>query len=162
MDKTGNAFIENRTLALASVYLTRRDDLELVSFHSGGLDLMVRIISGSPGYEQYFGVILHGTTDPLASNEDADRYLTHRARNRKNRTAVPIVSFPVISIVFSMPNDEGYYGWSAEPIVDEEGGPTLKSNPKPACSRLDRKALDQIVAKVEAWYDRLFATLVHT
>jgi hypothetical protein len=72
---------------------------------------------------------------------------------------MPMYSFPVIVVLFSMPNDKGFYSWQIEPVFHRTTEPRLKVHDHASCLSFDRKALDVIVKKVNAWHDKLFALL---
>jgi hypothetical protein len=158
MSTVAESFIKQRAQILAMVQFTSRSDLQAVNFPEGGqLDLLVRILSDRKGYHEYLGVILKGTTQLLSNEEEAARYLRPIVR-RKPGKPVSKHGFPVIILVFSMPNDHGFYSWQIEPILDEKG-PQLKFHEDLECSVFDRAALGRIVQRVSEWHDRLFALL---
>lgn len=151
-----SAFIESRAFSLASVVLTRRDDLELTTFRSGRLDIMARVASGDASREKYFGVGLHASAERLASPKEADRHLAAEMK-RRGAEAVPILlPFPALALDFSMPDDAAFYTWTNEPALDAEGAAMIRTVLAPACAKFDRKALDRVVEQVKDWYDRLF------
>ena len=58
-----------------------------------------------------------------------------------------------------MENDGAWYTWVAEP-VEEGGKPMLRSCDEPDCRSLDKKALKEIIQRVDLWYDALFPRLI--
>ncbi len=70
----------------------------------------------------------------------------------------PDATFPVCLFCLRV-NDgvetKGYYGWMLEPVVTKTGEPRLKAHETAQFKRLNRKALDEIVSKVNRWYDVL-------
>jgi hypothetical protein len=152
-------FIEQRAQILAMVQFTSRSDLQVTSLdeHSG-LDLLVRITSANEGHQDLFGVILKGTTDLLSDRDAATRHLESLSRKRADWTA-PTYSFPVVVLLFSMPNDKGFYAWRIEPTLKGMREPRLKVHDGLSCDNFDRKSLDKIVKKVAEWHERLFTLL---
>ena len=141
------------------VQFTTRPDLHVSSLEEdGGLDLLVRITSGGNGFQEFFGVALRGTTQRLSNEDEASRYLKPLFRKKANRP-LPHYTFPVIILLFSMPNDHGYYAWQVEPIVKDTSRPRLRLCDSPSCSLFNRAALDKIVERVAGWHERLFALL---
>jgi hypothetical protein len=52
-----------------------------------------------------------------------------------------------------MRNDAGWYTWVAEPIVTADGRAQLPLRDEPVCHPLDSAAVDDIIARVDRWYD---------
>jgi hypothetical protein len=152
-------FIVHRVEALAYVYLTRRNDLVVMKHddpEEGELDLLVRINVPGPKQFRYFGVILKGTSKFL-STEDASRELnTYFRQNAKQRGAIQY-PFPVIALIFSMENDEGFYAWRNEPQVLDGTHPILKMHPSVSCEKFSKPALDQVVNQSIEWYDSFYS-----
>ena len=66
--------------------------------------------------------------------------------------------YPVCLFHFTMDDDQGYYTWVAEPAVTD-AGPRLLMHETPHCRKLDNVALDEIVARVDGWYDAFFGRI---
>jgi hypothetical protein len=162
MSTAVTSLIEQRANILAMVEFTSRPDLQVSSFPGdAGLDLIVRVLTGGTVYQKFLGVTLKGTNRVLSSAEEATRY--HKSVYRKNENKpLPKYSFPVVALLFSMPNDRGYYSWLIEPIIHQTKQPRLKVHEDISCAVFDRKALDVIVKKVNDWHDKLFALLGET
>ena len=62
--------------------------------------------------------------------------------------------FPVCLLYFTMENNEGRFTWIAEPII-EEGKPVLKYHEAANTRKFDKGALDEIVDKINNWYDAM-------
>ncbi len=153
------SFLEQRARILAMVQFTSRSDLQVSSLdEDSGLDLLVRIASDREGHQDLFGVILEGTTEVLANRDAATRHLETLFRKRDDKTA-PTYSFPVVVLLFSMPNDKGFYAWRIEPTLKGMREPRLKVHGRLSCDTFDRKSLDKIVKKVAEWHERLFTLL---
>jgi hypothetical protein len=60
--------------------------------------------------------------------------------------------YPVCLFHFIMDGDQGHYTWVTEPAVTSEG-PRLLMHEAANCRTLDKAALDEIVDKVDRWYD---------
>jgi hypothetical protein len=59
-----------------------------------------------------------------------------------------------------MENDGAWYTWVAEPTESEEGKPLLRSRDEPDCRQLDKRALKDIIERVDGWYDAIFPSLI--
>lgn len=165
MNKDINAFIAHRTEALATVYLTRRQDVTVTPFQRGHLDLFVTVTPDedeSPRGFLNLGVIAWGTDKALDSTAAADQFANAKWRNKSKRQRdETIYYFPVILMLFSMVNDEGYFAWVTEPSTRQgAGGPTLAHLERLTFSKLDRGVLDKIIAKVKAWYGSFASELL--
>jgi hypothetical protein len=146
-------FITERTRALAMVHLTRRDDLVIRNAPPGvGLDLLVGLTrkKGEQSVRQ-FGVFLRGTTDPVTA-ADLDKRLRPAMKSFLRIGPFP---YPVCLFHFTMDGDQGRYTWVAEPAVTDDAA-RLVMHEAAHCRELDRAALDEIVVKVDRWYDAFF------
>lgn len=152
-------FVGERTLALAMVTLTRRDDLVVMNAPQGvGLKFIVYITKekGERSVRQ-FGVFLRGTKSPVTVSH-LDKVLRPTMHSFLGIGQFP---YPVCLFHFTMDDDKGYYTWVAEPTVTDEG-PRLLMHESAHCRRLDRRALDEIVGKVDRWYDAFFSRIAVT
>jgi hypothetical protein len=165
MHPADNAFIAHRTEALARVFLTRRQDITVLSFEERHLDLFASIeprpadpVRGFMG----FGVIRWGTDRVLPTEAAATQYANTRWRAETKKEKERTVYFlPVLLLLFSMEDDQGYYAWVTEPCVGEgDGFPKLKVVEQLDCTGLERGSLDDIVSRVKEWYTHLAPALL--
>jgi hypothetical protein len=143
-------FVTERARALAMIHLTRRDDLIVKKPAEGtGLEFMVYLSGkkGEPAVRQ-FGVALRGTKSTVT---EAHMDYALRSTLQSFLRAGPF-PYPVCLFHFTMDGDQGYYTWVAEPAV-AGGRPQLLLHEAPHVRKLDRAALDEIVAAVSRWYD---------
>jgi hypothetical protein len=153
MNKEHSFMIEHRTQALTTVFLTGRNNIEVINLPNlGELDMLCRIVSPGEEYEMLFGVIGKGTSEVLVSARLAETYLNSRLRGLK---AVKTYPFPVLVIIFSMQSDDGYYSWKIEPTVSDSA-PGLILNDRFSCERATKTGLDSIIEKVRAWYSAYY------
>lgn len=152
-----NYFIDHRVNALANVFLMGRNSIttcELPNF--GELDLLARYVPDEDEYEKLFAVILKGTPEPLPTPQIAASYLN---RWRKSHKSIQFWPFPVLVLVFSMQDDEGYFAWQIEPKVTL-GQAQLKRNTSFTPERATKKGLDAITKNIEQWYSVEYRKLV--
>jgi hypothetical protein len=149
-------FVGERTRALATVYLTRRDDLMVTKAGPGvGLEFLVFITKqGREPSVRQFGVFLRGAKGPVTEAR-ADRDLRPAMQSFLRAGPFP---YPVCLFYFTMDDDQGYSTWVAEPAV-EAGQPQLRMHNTAHCKKLDAAALDEIVEKVDQWYDAFFSSI---
>jgi hypothetical protein len=151
------SFNARRGVALAMVHLTRRDDLVVSENHDdSGPDLTVRISRGSAQPAPQFWVLVKAVVARLTPSSAAN-HITKSARMADRTTRQSI--FPVVYFVFSMLNDDGFYAWAIEPIVEPTGRPRLCRPKTIECRKLDRSALNEIVTAIDRWYDALVQAL---
>jgi hypothetical protein len=149
-------FLQERTRALAGMYLTRRDDLVIRrADQESGLDFIVSITreKGEKSFRQ-LGVYLRGALRPT-TEERLDKTLHP---TMQSFASLGEFSYPICLLYFTMQDDQGYYTWVAEPAVVEDD-PRLLVHTEAHCRKLDRQALDEIVRQVDRWYDALFARI---
>ena len=157
MNMTTSRFIEHRQNALATVFLTAREDVQvIIADLGGGIDLIAEILSDD-SRTSMFGVVVKGTSRPIPTEKHASRYVNDELKRSKSAQAFP---FPIIVLAFSMKDDDGYYAWLAEPDVSPEGLPRLESRKDIICRRATRQALESIVERVQEWHRSLYSLLL--
>jgi hypothetical protein len=151
-------FVAERTRALALMHLTRRDDLTITEAGQGvGLEYIVYLTRGHKAQERsvrQFGVSVRGTKN-LVTPEHLDKALRPTMQGFLRAGPFP---YPVCLFHFTMDDDQGDFTWVAEPAVGQEG-PRLLMHAEAHCRKLDRAALDEVVSRVDRWYDAFFASI---
>jgi hypothetical protein len=153
----GEGFIEQRTRSLATIYLTRRDDLIVTESDEEAIDLKVVVKSRKEGTGRKFGVVLRGIKNDVSA--DQANAILHPTMEALSTRAFP---FPVCLFFFRMENDEGFVTWVSEPVVTGEGNPHLEHRTEASCEPLDTDAINRLVGEVSAWYDAFSANVVGT
>ncbi len=151
-------FVSERAKALAGMHLTRRDDL-LVTEPDQDVGLMYLVYIKKEAEKpsvRSFGVALLATPGP-STEERLNKIIRPKLRPLLQLGEYP---YPVCLFYFTVKDGRGYYTWVAEPFVTEEGKPKLQMRSDPDCKKLDREALDDIVRRVDKWYDALFADIL--
>jgi hypothetical protein len=67
---------------------------------------------------------------------------------------------PVCLFFFTMENDAAWYTWVAEPAESESGTLLLHHFDEPDCRQLNKRALNEIIERVDLWYDAVFSTQI--
>jgi hypothetical protein len=151
-----NWFVAERARALALVSLTRRSDLVVTKAGEGvGLEFLVYLNKeeGEASVRQ-FGIFLRGTKSPVTGSH-AEKVLRPTMQSFLRLGPFP---YPVCLFYFTMNDDQGYVTWVAEPAV-VAGQPQLLMHDAAHSRKLDGAALDEIVEKVDRWYDAFFAQI---
>jgi len=146
-------FVAERARALTMIHLTRRKDLLVKQAgREVGLEYVVSITKdeGEPSLRQ-FGVFLRGAKTAV-TEDHLDKLLRPTMRSFQRIGPFP---YPVCLFHFTMEDDQGHFTWVAEPVVGEDG-PKLLMHAKAHCRKLDRAVLDEIVDRVDRWYDAFF------
>lgn len=146
--------IAERVRALAIILLTRREDVSIREVTEDfGLDLIATIIQEEkPGLRQ-FGVELRGVWSKVTA-EHSNAVLYQSMQHMLRYGPFP---FPVVLFFYTMENGEGWYTWTNEPCITSDGGFELRANEEASCRPLDDQAVDEIISRVDAWYDAFFA-----
>ncbi len=145
-----NYFIEKRVRALATIYLARRANLEIIELKQDqSIDLMIDIHGEDRTGFRLFGVELKGAWSVLPAN-DANREIGKQVR--ESRKHGPF-TFPVCLFYFTMEDTQAWYAWVAEPVNDPGNGPSLLARRDVACQPLTDDEIDAIVSQVNQWYD---------
>ncbi len=156
-EKTEISFVERRAHALAMVLLTSRDDLKVISVNDdAGIDLIVSLTKHQHATFRQFAVILKGSARKLDSARVASQILNSKSSAREDFEAA---STPICVFLFSMSGDRGFFAWRCEPITSG-GLPKLRPHSMLECTELNEKTLQEIVDRVDAYYDALSKSLV--
>lgn len=145
--------IEERATQLAIVYFSRRNDLLIKQAHEFdyGIDLLIHITQHGQLTGRLFGVHIK-----------ASRHLqARRVRLDKNEYTIKVTApetlkdlpFPLCIVVFNMENDDGYYRWGLEPIVNQDNV-NLRTVTRDIFKKLTKEELDIIVEQVNHWYEK--------
>ncbi len=155
-DETKEGFLAERVRALATVILTRRDDLTVADTKQGtGLDLHVSVEREDKPMRLTFGVLLRGVSSPVSA-EQANKVLGPTLGQFQGMRKF---TYPVCLFFFTMRDELAYFSWLAEPVVTD-GGPKLVHHDKAHCVELTDELLGRVVEQVVAWYDAVEAVLI--
>jgi hypothetical protein len=153
----GGWYVAQRLRSLATIYLTRRDDLSITEApEEDGVDLIVTIHARNEVPQRKFGVVLGGTAENMAASQV--NVLLKPTIEALSARPFP---YPTCLFFFRMANDDaGCWTWVAEPVVTDEGFPQLTHRNDALCEDLDTSAIDCIVKRVTAWYGAFLANVV--
>jgi len=149
--------IGKRVHALTIMLLTRREDLLIEEVEDDiGLDVIVRFqTEGKRGLRE-FGIKRRGAWAAMTKHGADEALLPFvQEMNRHGPFLRPVCLF-----FFTMENDGAWYTWVAEPIEAEDGNAPLRSCDEPDCRQLDKRALKEIIERVDSWHDAAFASLI--
>jgi hypothetical protein len=148
---------DKRARALTMMLLTRREDLLIEEVKDDiGLDYIVRFhTEGKEGLRE-FGIELRAVGTAV-TKDHADKALRPAMQGVQRYGPFPL---PVCLFLFTMENDQGWYTWVAEPVESKNGKPRLRSCGEPDCRPLDKRALKEIIERVDVWYDAMFPSLI--
>lgn len=147
VDDNSKWFIQERSEALAALYLTSRND---VSIHSekkqaDGVDFYVALKDEGTTPTKLFVVQVRGT---LSSNK---REWTKTVRDLFTRGPFFL---PVCVFVVNVQTNESAFAWVAEPRFDTDSV-SLEIIEQPDLLPLNQEATDEIIDRVQTWYDRI-------
>jgi hypothetical protein len=146
--------IAERAHALAIIHLTRRPEVTVREVTEDiGIDLLAFIKpAGRRGVRQ-FGIQIKGSWEAVTAAR-AKEILRPSMRKTLGDGPFP---FPVLLFLFTMEKDQGWYTWVADPVVSPDGGIELRVQKDASCQPLDEHAVDEIVSRVNGWYDGYYA-----
>ena len=155
------ALLEKRTELLATLFLTRHPAV-VTRVELDDIDLIVHLFPDKEDPAStvpVFGVILKGTANSIEDEGQAGRHLSHFWTKRKARRYF----MPILVMLYSMNNDQGYYAWAFEPWVNlAETLPRLTKHPKLEFAKANHNASDEITEQVRAWYDALSSIIFNS
>jgi hypothetical protein len=142
-------FVTDRSEALAGLLLTSRDDLRVRSEdkRDDGIDFLVEINRGEPLSTRLFVVQVKGSAP--ADPNDWPRTATQLFRPGGGNHFLPVCLFAI-----NVRDNRAAYAWLAEPLVQEKGA-KLQFHSSGEFHDLDTSAVNEIVDRVNAWYDAL-------
>jgi hypothetical protein len=110
---------EQRTIALAKMFLTRDKRVLVIEEQGSGFDLQVELSQG-----RFFGVELKGrpTLRKLGTVVAPGQVRLQgplRESLRGHQQRMRLLQFPLLYIIFALDQDRGFYGWLREPIVPD-------------------------------------------
>ncbi|AFY33572.1 DUF4365 domain-containing protein [Calothrix sp. PCC 7507] len=146
-------YISLRAEALATVFLTERDDLIVLPQQKDkGLDLLVTITKNGNPSGRLFGVEVKATASSSELTQDNENY--NLRKNGFNSTNFfRDLPFPVCLFFFTLDNDQGYYKWILEPIVKSQNNIGLHLNESDELKKITDKEIANIISLVNSWYD---------
>jgi hypothetical protein len=154
-DEAVREYVDQRAELLAQIVLTRLPEIEIapaVAKRDTGIDLWARWFGVSPDapFEPYFGVQVKGTVRHLADAKAASKFANDVRRDQKRGPGFYIA--PTIIMVFSVQDDEGYWGWVMEPFLREKGRPALSRVDRIEVKPVTSKTIDEILGRVSPWF----------
>lgn len=155
-DESKAMFLADRVRAMATVVLTRRDDLAVTDTKkSTGLDFHVVIDREDKPMRLAFGVLLRGASSPVTAGHANGVLGPTMGQFRGMRK----FTYPVCLLFFTMQQDQAFFCWLAEPVVTE-AGPKLVHHHQATCVELTEDVLDRAVDRVVDWYDAVESVLI--
>jgi hypothetical protein len=155
-DEAKELFLADRVRALATVILTRRDDLTITETkQSTGLDLHVYIDREDKPMRLAFGVLLRGVASPMTS-DNANKVLGPTMGQFQGMRKF---TYPVCLFFFTMRDEKAYFSWLAEPVL-ADSAPKLVHHAKANCVELTDELLGQVVERIVGWYDAVETVLI--
>jgi hypothetical protein len=146
-------YIGQRSEALAIMYLTRRDDL-IVSRQKEedrGLDFLVTLLKDGAYSGRLFGVQVKATVStPKLVQRDNIIEIKSALKPLQSLAELP---FPVCLFFFTLENDQGYYKWILEPVIEGQSNSKLFFNKSNEFKKLDDEEISSIISVVNSWYD---------
>jgi hypothetical protein len=162
-------FVAERAEALAVVYLTHRDDVEVIPVSPAashpGYDLLVQLRHSDAATRPSFGIVVKGARSPrhvTGGTRPASFPVAYTARELTPNT------LPVCLFLFTVDDELGYYRWLQQPQLDNQGQAMLRYSLPSADQRidqpdrtilntavalLDNQVIEQLIAQVAQWYE---------
>lgn len=157
-------YIAERAEALATLFLTRRDDLEVRPSgrygRDAGYDILVQIKKDHTVTDAAFGIEVKGVRSEKRRGKSA--FLVNYARSEIRAATLPVCIF-----LFAVDDEQGFYRWLFEPVISPQGKAELRFNlnithDDPArreqvsvrsdFAPLTGQAIDAIIEQVKRWY----------
>jgi hypothetical protein len=137
-------YLDTRAEYLATIHLSRRDDLVITkqpSAENYGFDILVSICQNLKPMGRVFGIQLKAlkSLKPFYQEQFSVSEIKLNIETSKPKD----IPFPIYLFVFTMENDEGYYRKMTSQTSEDN-----------LFKRLNKEAIDKIVEKVNLWYDK--------
>jgi hypothetical protein len=148
-------YVEMRAEAQAILHLTSRDGVQVARLPKGtGVDLLLTLAADGELSGRHLGVVVK----PRTSEADVPR-LTPRSV-RRERAQFVATTFPVCMVSFSPSGELGYFRWILEPSL-ENGESVLGYAQRTNFEPITPALIDQLVSRVNAWYDARLGEAAH-
>jgi len=156
-------FMEQRAVALATVLLTRHEDVVVAHTRFDlGHDLDVYIARNGVTSGRMFGVELKARLNLPRLGRLVDKtqlrlsteLRTGLTKAQKRAADLP---YPLMYLAFAMDTDQGYYAWLKEPIV-APGARRLSTPEVQYASAWGNSTHVDVVKLVNQWYDATLTT----
>ncbi len=145
-----------RVRALATIVLTRRDDLAVFETKKDtGLDFHVYIEREDKPMRLMFGVLLRGVPSPVSPGH-ANKVLGPTMGEFQGMRKF---TYPVCLFLFTMREEQAFFSWLAEPVVNGDV-PKLVHHANANCIELTNEKLEEIVEIIVSWYDSVESLLI--
>jgi len=150
-----NAFVGQRALSLATVFLTRHPEVRVVhDTTDSGLDLQVQITHKGMPTGRMFGVEVKARMNLQRVGKilpDGRARLSTQLRNLVQKTGdqFALLPFPYLFMVFAMDRDQAFFGWLRQP--NSRSSKLVSPKVEYGCPWLDKTHMD-IVDAVKGWY----------
>ena len=155
-DEAREKFFGEKVRALATIILTRRDDLTIVDTkRESGLDFHVTIGREDKPMRLVFGVLLRAVPSPVTP-EHATKVL---APTLGQFQGMRKFTYPVCLFFFTMREEQAFFSWLAEPVL-QEGAPKLVHHKQAECVPLTDELLGVVIEQIVAWYDAVETILI--
>lgn len=155
-DESRELFLADRVRAMATVVLTRRDDLVVTETkQSSGLDYHVFVEREDKPMRLAFGVLLRGVSAPVTA-EHADKVLGPTMGQFRGMRKF---TYPVCLFFFTMRDEQAFFSWLAEPVLTD-AGPKLVHHDRAHCVELTDEMLGLAVERIVNWYDAVETVLI--
>lgn len=146
-------YIGQRAESLTILYLTRRDDLIVTPQPSCyGLSFLVEISKSASRSGRIFGIQIEATVNNTKLFEN-DHKIFEIKQDLPSTDSISELPFPVCLFFWTLNNDEAYYKWILEPVIETQNYPRLLFNQSQVFKRLNNEKIEKIVSTVNNWYD---------
>lgn len=153
---SGEQLERERARALATVILTRRDDLTIVDTKKDtGPDFHVRIDREDKSMRLTFGILLRLVQSPVSVDQANQILIPTMGQFQGMRK----FTYPVCLFLFTMRDNRAIFSWLAEPVVQGHV-PKLIHHQKADCVELTDELLNQAIERIVTWYDAVESVLI--
>ena len=146
-------YLTERAENLAVIYLTENPKIIITRQKqiSPDLDILATLReSGQPG-GRFFGVEVQAALSRTA--EQRRKPLQTFQLPREKAAFFRDIPFPVCLFLFTVDDEQGYWGWIQQPIFDSKSGPRLGYHAQGELWKLTTEEINHIVSDVDRWYD---------
>lgn len=146
-------YIGQRAESLTVVYLTRRSDLIVTPQPKAyGLSFLVEISKSDSRSGRIFGIQIEATVNNAKVIENENKTFEIK-QDLPSTDSISELPFPVCLLFWTFNNDQAYYKWVLEPVIETQSYPRLLFNQSQVFKRLNNEEIEKIVFTVNNWYD---------
>ncbi len=116
------------------------------------MSFLVEISKSDSRNGRIFGIQIEATVNNAKVIENHNKTFEIK-QDLPSTDSISELPFPICLFFWTLNNDQAYYKWVLEPIIETQSYPRLLFNQSQVFKRLNNEEIEKIVFTVNNWYD---------